>query len=238
MGRWHVPAAHPPHPRRPRGRHGTDRWSSVPGAGAAGRHLRGGRTGRVGHHGLPPVPARRDLRPRRIDPGPVGADRRRRGRRLPDRPSLADGGGAVTHPPRGGQHPRTRAVAPVGLRDAGPPGLPTDGADHHQRRLPWDLAAGRLQAQHPQRQPGLTGPRVHQRRRPRCGRPRVRGQPPLAGTDGKETILESPSGVALPQSSVGQVATSPGTGLELTLDPSSSTSPNRPWPRPSSRPTP
>jgi cell division protein FtsI (penicillin-binding protein 3) len=41
----------------------------------------------------------------------------------------------------------------------------------------------------------------------------------LAGSDGKETILASPSGVALPQSPVtNQVATTPGTGLELTLD--------------------
>ncbi|HXY28095.1 MAG TPA: penicillin-binding protein 2, partial [Acidimicrobiales bacterium] len=40
----------------------------------------------------------------------------------------------------------------------------------------------------------------------------------LAGTDGKETILESPSGVALPQSAAGQVSTTPGTGIELTLD--------------------
>ncbi len=41
----------------------------------------------------------------------------------------------------------------------------------------------------------------------------------LAGTDGKETIMESPAGVALPQSPVAnQVATAPGTGIELTLD--------------------
>ncbi len=41
----------------------------------------------------------------------------------------------------------------------------------------------------------------------------------LAGTDGKETIMESPAGVALPQSPVtNQVATAPGTGVELTLD--------------------
>ena len=41
----------------------------------------------------------------------------------------------------------------------------------------------------------------------------------LAGTDGKETIMESPGGVALPQSPVtNQVATKPGSGLELTLD--------------------
>ncbi len=41
----------------------------------------------------------------------------------------------------------------------------------------------------------------------------------LAGVDGKETIMESPGGVALPQSPVtDQVASSPGTGLELTLD--------------------
>jgi cell division protein FtsI (penicillin-binding protein 3) len=41
----------------------------------------------------------------------------------------------------------------------------------------------------------------------------------LAGSDGKETILASPSGVALPQSPVtNQVATTPGTGLELTID--------------------
>ena len=41
----------------------------------------------------------------------------------------------------------------------------------------------------------------------------------LAGTAGKETIMESPAGVALPQSPVtNQVATTPGTGLELTLD--------------------
>jgi cell division protein FtsI (penicillin-binding protein 3) len=41
----------------------------------------------------------------------------------------------------------------------------------------------------------------------------------LAGTPGKETIMASPSGVALPQSPVtNQTATSPGTGLELTLD--------------------
>ncbi|HEX3332924.1 MAG TPA: penicillin-binding protein 2 [Acidimicrobiales bacterium] len=41
----------------------------------------------------------------------------------------------------------------------------------------------------------------------------------LAGRNGKETIMESPAGVALPQSPVtNQVSTSPGTGLELTLD--------------------
>ncbi len=41
----------------------------------------------------------------------------------------------------------------------------------------------------------------------------------LAGTAGKETIMESPSGVALPQSPVtNQAPTVPGTGLELTLD--------------------
>ncbi len=41
----------------------------------------------------------------------------------------------------------------------------------------------------------------------------------LAGVDGKETIMESPAGVTLPQSPVTQqVASSPGTGLELTLD--------------------
>ncbi len=41
----------------------------------------------------------------------------------------------------------------------------------------------------------------------------------LAGSDGKETIMESPGGVALPQSPVSnQQATTPGTGLELTLD--------------------
>jgi cell division protein FtsI (penicillin-binding protein 3) len=41
----------------------------------------------------------------------------------------------------------------------------------------------------------------------------------LAGTAGRETIMASPSGVALPQSPVTQdMATSPGTGIELTLD--------------------
>ncbi len=41
----------------------------------------------------------------------------------------------------------------------------------------------------------------------------------LAGIDGKETIMQSPAGVALPQSPVtDQVASSPGTGMELTLD--------------------
>ncbi len=41
----------------------------------------------------------------------------------------------------------------------------------------------------------------------------------LAGTAGKETIMASPAGVALPQSPVtNRVATAPGTGLELTLD--------------------
>ncbi len=41
----------------------------------------------------------------------------------------------------------------------------------------------------------------------------------LAGTKGTETILESPSGVALPQSPVtNRVSSTPGTGLELTLD--------------------
>ena len=41
----------------------------------------------------------------------------------------------------------------------------------------------------------------------------------LAGIDGKETIMESPAGVALPQSPVtNQVSSTPGTGLELTLD--------------------
>ena len=43
--------------------------------------------------------------------------------------------------------------------------------------------------------------------------------PLLAGTNGRETIMESPSGVALPQSPVtNQVPTKPGTGIELTLD--------------------
>jgi cell division protein FtsI (penicillin-binding protein 3) len=41
----------------------------------------------------------------------------------------------------------------------------------------------------------------------------------LAGSAGKETIVESPGGVALPQSPVtNRVATSPGNGLELTID--------------------
>ena len=41
----------------------------------------------------------------------------------------------------------------------------------------------------------------------------------LAGSAGKETIMESPGGVALPQSPVtNEVATSPGNGLELTID--------------------
>jgi cell division protein FtsI (penicillin-binding protein 3) len=41
----------------------------------------------------------------------------------------------------------------------------------------------------------------------------------LAGIDGKETIMQSTAGVALPQSPVtDKVATTPGTGLELTLD--------------------
>jgi cell division protein FtsI (penicillin-binding protein 3) len=41
----------------------------------------------------------------------------------------------------------------------------------------------------------------------------------LAGTDGRETIMESPAGVTLPQSPVtNQAPTVPGTGLELTLD--------------------
>jgi cell division protein FtsI (penicillin-binding protein 3) len=42
----------------------------------------------------------------------------------------------------------------------------------------------------------------------------------LEGKNGQETIMESPSGVALPQSPVtDHVATTPGTGLELTIDP-------------------
>jgi cell division protein FtsI (penicillin-binding protein 3) len=41
----------------------------------------------------------------------------------------------------------------------------------------------------------------------------------LAGTAGKETLIESPSGVALPASTVAdRVASKPGQGLELTLD--------------------
>jgi cell division protein FtsI (penicillin-binding protein 3) len=41
----------------------------------------------------------------------------------------------------------------------------------------------------------------------------------LAGTAGKETIIESPSGVALPESPVAdQIGSQAGTGLELTLD--------------------
>ena len=41
----------------------------------------------------------------------------------------------------------------------------------------------------------------------------------LAGTKGTETILQSPSGVVLPQSPVtNRVSSRPGTGLELTLD--------------------
>jgi cell division protein FtsI (penicillin-binding protein 3) len=46
-----------------------------------------------------------------------------------------------------------------------------------------------------------------------------RYNPLLAGSDGKATIMESPSGVPLPQSPVtNEVATKPGTGIELTLD--------------------
>ena len=41
----------------------------------------------------------------------------------------------------------------------------------------------------------------------------------LEGTNGRETIMESPSGVTLPQAPItDQVATTPGTGLELTID--------------------
>jgi cell division protein FtsI (penicillin-binding protein 3) len=41
----------------------------------------------------------------------------------------------------------------------------------------------------------------------------------LAGTAGKETLIESPSGVALPQSGVtGRVGSKAGTGVELSLD--------------------
>jgi cell division protein FtsI (penicillin-binding protein 3) len=41
----------------------------------------------------------------------------------------------------------------------------------------------------------------------------------LAGVNGKETIMESPSGVAIPQSPVtNQTPTTPGTGVELTID--------------------
>jgi cell division protein FtsI (penicillin-binding protein 3) len=41
----------------------------------------------------------------------------------------------------------------------------------------------------------------------------------LAGSNGKETIMESPSGVTLPQSPVtNRVPTTPGAGLELTID--------------------
>jgi cell division protein FtsI (penicillin-binding protein 3) len=41
----------------------------------------------------------------------------------------------------------------------------------------------------------------------------------LAGVAGKETIMESPSGVTLPQSPVtNQTPTTPGTGVELTID--------------------
>jgi cell division protein FtsI (penicillin-binding protein 3) len=41
----------------------------------------------------------------------------------------------------------------------------------------------------------------------------------LAGKNGRETIMQSPSGVTLPQSPVSdKVPTTPGTGLELTLD--------------------
>jgi cell division protein FtsI (penicillin-binding protein 3) len=41
----------------------------------------------------------------------------------------------------------------------------------------------------------------------------------LAGANGQETILASPGGIALPQSPVtNQVSTTPGTGLELTID--------------------
>jgi cell division protein FtsI (penicillin-binding protein 3) len=41
----------------------------------------------------------------------------------------------------------------------------------------------------------------------------------LSGTAGKETLVESPSGVALPLSPVtNQVPTTPGTGVELTID--------------------
>ncbi|HWF16712.1 MAG TPA: penicillin-binding protein 2 [Acidimicrobiales bacterium] len=41
----------------------------------------------------------------------------------------------------------------------------------------------------------------------------------LAGADGKETLMQSPGGVTLPQSPVSNlIATTPGSGLELTLD--------------------
>ena len=60
----------------------------------------------------------------------------------------------------------------------------------------------------------------------------------LAGVDGKETIMESPGGVALPQSPV----TNQSPPLRAPVwssrsTPSSSTNRSRRWPRPSRRPT-
>jgi len=57
--------------------------------------------------------------------------------------------------------------------------------------------------------------------------------PLLAGKAGKTDVLESPDGVALPSTDASTPAQA-GTGLELTLDESCSTSPSRPWRRRSS----
>ena len=111
------------------------------------------------------------------------------------------------------------AASAVGLRGPGPPAPPVDRPEDLGGRLSRHHDDRRFEAGGAQREPGGTGRRVHQRGRPRRRGTRVRGQPAAGGTDGKETIMESPAGVALPQSPVtNQVATTPGTGLELTLD--------------------
>ena len=162
----HAPgAARPlgPHPGHVAGGGPADRRP-----GPARRRVPGGGARRVLHSGLAALVARWHLRPRRRAAGALRPHRRRRGRRLPDRASGADGHRALAHHPRSRRDAGRRAAPADGLRRPGPPAPPVDRADDLRRRLPRHLADRRLQAGGAQREPRLAGRRVHQRRRSRA----------------------------------------------------------------------
>ena len=180
----------------------------------------GGGARRVLDHGSPPVAARRDLRPRRVAPRALGGHRRRGGGRL--------SGGST----RCRRHWRSSPMLHVPAT--------TLAAELH-RHSGYVVLAKQLSKSTGRRSRRMPS-RHHLDRRCEAGRaqrrtwphrssasPMPRGRAPLGSStatttswparNGKETIMESPSGVTLPQSPVtNQVATKPGTGIELTLD--------------------
>ena len=123
--------------------------------------------------------------PRRVTPGHVGADRRRRRRRLPGRPSRADGARALADAPRPRHHARRRSCTGPRAMSSWPGSCPKSRAEDLGRRLPRHHADRRLQAARAQRKPGGAGRRVHQRGRARA--------PPASSTGTTSSWRERPA---------------------------------------------